>query len=191
MTVVQAYDLHDPAFPAPIKGAPQGWAQTLAKLTYALARMDRGRSAEHGCFSIDRVFAAAPARVFRAFTEAAAKSRWFGSDNPNTVLEQHMDVRPGGTERLTVRWGSGLVTSFDATYFDVVPDQRLVYTYEMPMDGEKISVSLATLEFAPHDGGTRLKVMEQGVFLDGYDDRVSREAGTAHLLERRRQSVEG
>ena len=47
-------------------------------------------------------------------------------------------------------------------------DQRLVYGYEMRLDDRKISVSLATIELAPADEGTRLKVTEQGAFLDGY-----------------------
>jgi uncharacterized protein YndB with AHSA1/START domain len=43
------------------------------------------------------------------------------------------------------------VTQFDATYFDVVPDTRLIYTYEMHQDGRKISASLATLQFLPQE----------------------------------------
>jgi uncharacterized protein YndB with AHSA1/START domain len=65
-----------------------------------------------------------------------------------------------------------------------VPNQRLVYTYEMRLDDRKISVSLATIELAPAGGGTRLKVTEQGAFLDGYDDAGKREHGTGLLLDR-------
>ncbi len=43
------------------------------------------------------------------------------------------------------------MTQFDATYFDVVPDTRLIYTYEMQQDGMKISASLATLQFLPQE----------------------------------------
>jgi uncharacterized protein YndB with AHSA1/START domain len=153
-------------------------------------RLAARRSAAHGVFSIERHFDAATYRVFRAFADPAAKARWFGGDARHTVLEQHMDVRPGGSERLKVRWGSGLQTTFDATYFDVVDDARLVYSYEMDLDGVRISVSLATLEFSPEGEGTRLKVTEQGVFLDGYEDAGSREKGTSDLLDRLRQSLE-
>jgi uncharacterized protein YndB with AHSA1/START domain len=95
-----------------------------------------------------------------------------------------MDVRSGGRERLRGRWASGTVTTFDAVYFDVVPNRRLVYGYEMHLDARKISVSLATLELAPAGAGTRLKLTEQGAFLDGYDDAGSREHGTGLLLDR-------
>ena len=62
-----------------------------------------------------------------------------------------------------------------------VPNERLVYCYQMFLDERKISVSLATLQLEPSGRGTRLKVAEQGAFLDGYDDCGSRERGTADL----------
>jgi uncharacterized protein YndB with AHSA1/START domain len=102
-----------------------------------------------------------------------------------------MDVRPGGRERAKGRWPSGMVTTFDAVYFDVVPNQRLVYTYEMHLDDRKISVSLATIELKPEGAGTRLRVTEQGAFLDGYDDAGSREHGTGLLLDRLGASLKG
>jgi uncharacterized protein YndB with AHSA1/START domain len=84
-----------------------------------------------------------------------------------------------------------MVTTFDAVYFDVVPNERLVYTYEMHLDDRKISVSLATIELKPADAGTRLVVTEQGAFLDGYDDAGSREHGTGLLLDRLGASLTG
>ena len=76
------------------------------------------------------------------------------------------------------------MTTFDALYFDVVPDERLVYAYEMHLDDRKISVSLATMQLRSEAGGTLLTVTEQGVFLDGYDDGGSRENGTGWLMDK-------
>jgi uncharacterized protein YndB with AHSA1/START domain len=74
-------------------------------------------------------------------------------------------------------------STFDAVYYDVVPNERLVYAYEMSLDDRKISVSLATIQLTPAGAGTRLMVTEQGAFLDGYDDAGSRERGTGSLLD--------
>ena len=64
-----------------------------------------------------------------------------------------------------------MTTTFDAIYHDVVPRERIVYTYEMRLDERKISVSLATLRSSlKASGRTKLKICEQGAFLDGYDD---------------------
>jgi uncharacterized protein YndB with AHSA1/START domain len=90
---------------------------------------------------------------------------------------------PAGRRAAQGSLGKCLVTTFDAVYQDIVPNERLVYCYQMSLNDKKISVSLATLQLEPAGGGTRLKVAEQGAFLDGYDDAGSRQRGTAHLLD--------
>ena len=47
------------------------------------------------------------------------------------------------------------------------------------------------IELAPTGAGTRLKITEQGAFLDGYDDAGSREHGTGLLLDRLGASLGG
>jgi len=185
MTVHQAYDIHDEAFLFAVEGAPEGWRTTLDKLEREVARIKaaEGRSIVHATFSLERIYAASPAQVFRALSDKAAKARWFGDSEGYEVLERKMDVRPGGRERLKGRWASGMVSTFDAIYFDVVPDERLVYAYEMSLDDRKVSVSLATIELTPVGAGTRFSITEQGAYLDGLDDG-SRERGTAYLLDR-------
>lgn len=142
------------------------------------------RSVAHGEFHLERVYDCPVARVWQALTEPAAKAEWFtGRPGSWEVLERQVDVRVGGRERLKGRWDTGVVTTFDAVYQDVVTNERLVYCYQMFLDERKISVSLATLQLEPSGRGTRLKVAEQGAFLDGYDDSGSRERGTADLLD--------
>jgi uncharacterized protein YndB with AHSA1/START domain len=186
MTVRQAYDIHDPAFLSAVKGAAEGWRTTLDKLEREIARIEAAvpRSVVHAIFSLERVYDASPALVFRALSDPAAKARWFEGGGGWTPIERTMDVRPGGRERARGRWPNGLITTFDAVYFDVVPNRRLVYCYEMHLDARKISVSLATIDLAPAGASTRLKLTEQGAFLDGYDDAGSREHGTGLLLDR-------
>ena len=64
-----------------------------------------------------------------------------------------------------------------------MPDQRLVYCYEMYAGDDRMSVSLATVEIVPDGDGTRLTYTEQGVFLDGIDKPEAREEGTTWLLD--------
>jgi uncharacterized protein YndB with AHSA1/START domain len=141
------------------------------------------RSATHGTFTLERVYDASPARVFKAWADPAIKARWFGGLADWQMLERSIDFRIGGTERLSGRKGSGVVSTFDAVYHDIVPDQRIIYCYDMRLDGVHISASLATVTLAPEGAGTRLTFTEQAVFLDGYDDSGSRERGTRILLE--------
>jgi uncharacterized protein YndB with AHSA1/START domain len=53
----------------------------------------------------------------------------------------------------------------------------------MTMDGRRISVSVATLEFLAQGDGTRLLLTEQGAYLDGLDTCAQREEGTRGLLD--------
>jgi uncharacterized protein YndB with AHSA1/START domain len=189
MTVEQSYEIHDKAFRFAVEGSAEGWRTTLDKLDREIAQVS---PAVRGAFALERVFKATPAQVFRAFADPQAKSRWFagGGEDP-TLVEREMDVRPGGRELAVGKWKSGLTTRFDAIYFDVVPDRRLVYAYEMHIDARKISVSLACVEIEPHAVGVKLKVSEQAVFLDGYDDNGGREHGTNALMDRLVASVDG
>ena len=141
------------------------------------------RSATHGTFTIERVYDATPARVFKAWADPAIKARWFGGIAGWQMLERSIDFRVGGTERLSGRKGSGVVSTFDSVYHDIVPNERIIYSYDMRLDGTHISVSLATIELKPAGAGTRLVFTEQAVFLDGYDDSGSRERGTTILLD--------
>jgi len=56
------------------------------------------------------------------------------------------------------------VHSFDAYYRDIVPNERIIYSYDMHFDDRRISISLATIEFKPSGSGTLLKITEQGRF---------------------------
>jgi uncharacterized protein YndB with AHSA1/START domain len=182
MTVRQSYDLYDEAFAGAPAGAREGWRTTLDKLARELARA--AAPAAHGAFTIKRDFPHPAAKVYRAFAELEAKTRWFTGGEDWTPVERRMDVRPGGREFVKGRWKNGTTTTFDAVYLDVVPSERLVYAYNLFHDAEKLSVSLATLEIAATDGGCRLSLTEQGAFLNGYEDGGSRERGTREMLER-------
>jgi uncharacterized protein YndB with AHSA1/START domain len=144
------------------------------------------KTAVHSTFEIERRYDAAPAKVFHAFADPAAKRRWFhGPAGQWTELRREQDFRVGGRERLSGRFEGGFVSSFHGYYLDIVPDRRIVYAYDMHLDDRKISVSLATVEFIPAGRATRLVFTEQLVYLDGYHDPAGkqREAGTRGLLD--------
>lgn len=142
------------------------------------------RSITHGSFTLERTYDAPRAKVFAAFASENAKAAWFHGGEGYTIVDKAFEFRPGGQERLVGKWDSGMITRMDLVYFDIVPDERIVYTYEMSLDGTKISVSLATIEFKPAGSGTRLMLTETGAYLDGYDDAGSREHGTNEIIDR-------
>jgi uncharacterized protein YndB with AHSA1/START domain len=134
-------------------------------------------------FTVQRVIAAPPSRVFRAFADFEEKEQWFAGPDGWTQIEASLDFRPGGSEVNIGTTPDGDRSEFYAHYYDIVQDERIVYTYEMHHRGVKLSVSLATFEFEPDGDGTRLTLTEQGVFLDGHEDPALREEGTRILFE--------
>jgi uncharacterized protein YndB with AHSA1/START domain len=141
------------------------------------------RSVTHDTFVIERTYDAPPTRVFDAWALPSAKRLWFsGSEEADDGYR--LDFRVGGRELTRGGPPGGPVYTYEALYRDIVSGRRIVYTYEMHMDGTRISVSVATVELEPAGGGTRLTLTEQGVFLDGHDNSAQREHGTRELLEK-------
>jgi uncharacterized protein YndB with AHSA1/START domain len=136
------------------------------------------RSVNHATFVLERTYDAPPAQVFAAWADPEVKSRWFGG--PDDAHE--LDFRVGGREASRGDAG-GSAYSFEARYYDIVPDERIVWTYEMHMDDARISVSLAAVELEPAGDGTRLTYTEHGAYLDGLDKPEMREQGTGSLLD--------
>ncbi len=138
------------------------------------------RSTEHATFVIERSLPATPGRVFAAWSSAEAKSKWFG---PGEEAGVELEFEVGGHERFAAAGPDGARYSYDALYMDIVRDQRIVYTYEMYRDDERISVSVATVEIAGEGEQSKLTLTEQGVFLDGHDTVALREHGTREMIE--------
>ena len=142
------------------------------------------RSTRHTTFTIERIYNFAPAKVFAAWSNVDAKARWFaGPVGKWTLVKRELDFRVGGREKLSGSFVDGHTSTFNGYYQDIVPNERIVYSYEMDLSGKKISVSLATVEFKPAKAGTKLHFTEQAVFLDDFEDAGGRERGTSELLD--------
>jgi uncharacterized protein YndB with AHSA1/START domain len=156
----------------------------------------------HDTFAIERTYPASPSRVFAAFASKEAKDAWNGDDPADQTEpadqtgpaepappadETEFDFRIGGRERFGFEY-QGIGYRYDARYYDITPGQRIIYSYEMHADGVRISVSVATIEFAPaaDTTGTTLTWTEQGAYLDGFDGADApqlRREGTGEMLD--------
>ena len=146
------------------------------------------RSVSHATFVIERAYKAAPAKVFAAFANPESKAQWFGNaeELARTGEKSNFksDFRVGGKESISATFhNSGVTHFYDATYWDIVENERIVIGYQMHLDARRISVSVGTTEIKPDGAGSKLIYTEQGAFLDGYDDAGSRERGTQGLFD--------
>jgi uncharacterized protein YndB with AHSA1/START domain len=148
------------------------------------------RTTDHDTFVIDRAFAFKRELVYAAWTSAQAKSQWFVGPSGWESQLRELEFRVGGRERLKGRRPDGTTSLFDARYYEIVPNERIVYVYEMYTNDVRSSISLATIEFKDRKEGTALIITEQGVFLDGHDDVRARERGTLVLIDQLQQALQ-
>jgi uncharacterized protein YndB with AHSA1/START domain len=107
--------------------------------------------------ALDRHFAATPAFVFSLWSHPSLLSAWWGPDHHHLTTCE-IDFRPGGNWRFNMErdgsahWALG-------TYHEIVPDQRLLFSYRFP---EFAVQSIVSLRFAPDRQGTRLHFLQTG-----------------------------
>lgn len=142
-----------------------------------------GYSVAHGTFVVERTYDHAVEKVWAAWADGELKAQWFGAPGENNRA-QVFEFRPRGRESLKTRIHDGRTIAFDVLYQDIVPNNRILYNYDMHVDGRKISVSLTALEFSPQvSNRTHLRLTEYGLFLDGLDNVGLRKQGTLGLME--------
>lgn len=162
------------------------WERRLGRLA-ALFQVEghemTERSIAHGSFTVARTYPLPPARVFAAFADPALKGKWYGDPNIESVADV-FEFRVGGRELRTGEAAPGQTYAIESHYYDIVANERIVYAYEVLIDGARTSVSVATVSFAAEGSGTKLTVTEHGAFLDGLDKPGDRQGGTEFVLDR-------
>lgn len=143
----------------------------------------------HNTFVVERTFPNTPAQVFAAFADPAAKAKWFSGPPGTSAQDKSFDFRVGGGETVRTLFADGKDARFASRYCEIVPNRRIVYTYEMWISGEYLSVSIATIELVPDGASTRLVITEAGAFFGSQSDATSREQGTAWLIDKLGESL--
>ncbi|MBW3634569.1 MAG: SRPBCC family protein [Chloroflexi bacterium] len=100
---------------------------------------------------MSRVFDAPRELVSQAHTDPAHITQWWGQRRSTTIIDM-LDVRPGGAWRFIERDPEGNEYAFRGEFREVVPPERLVYTFEF--EGMPGRILVETVTFDEHDGMT-------------------------------------
>ena len=111
---------------------------------------------------LHRVLRATPERVYRAFLDPDAMSKWL-PPNGFTGKVHQMDAKVGGTHKMSfTNFTTGKSHSFGGEYLDLVPHERIRYTdrFDDPnLPGEMhITVTMKKVSV-----GTELNIVQEGV----------------------------
>lgn len=133
--------------------------------------------------TISRVFAAPSELVFKAYTDPLLIPQWWGPKKYTTTVNK-MDVRPGGAWRFVQHSAEGKQYGFHGFYHEILPSERLVYTFEYEGRPGRGLLEMVTLE--EHEGMTKL--IDKSVFqcVDDRDEmfKSGMEEGATESMDR-------
>jgi uncharacterized protein YndB with AHSA1/START domain len=111
---------------------------------------------------LHRVIRTTPEKLYRAFTEADALSKWIPPHGFTCKVHQ-MDAKVGGSYKMSfTNFGTKQSHSFGGKYLELVPNERARYTdkFDDPnLPGEMIT----TATFKKVSVGTELNITQEGI----------------------------
>ncbi len=132
---------------------------------------------------VERTILASRQRVFQAWTDPLLMEKWFAPVPMQPVgIEAHVAV--GGSYRIGMRSEDGTIYYVSGRYIEIVPPQRLVFTWAWLTDPPGVH-SLVTVEFFEQGDSTRIVLTHER--LPDAATRASHRHGWESCLERLEQ----
>lgn len=112
--------------------------------------------------SLHRVFTTTAEKIYRAFTDADALSRWL-PPNGFTCTVHQLDAKVGGTRRLSFRnFTSGNSHSFGGEYLELIPHSLV--SYSDTFDDKNLPGKMkTTIRITKVSVGTEVHITQEGV----------------------------
>jgi uncharacterized protein YndB with AHSA1/START domain len=99
-------------------------------------------------------------RVFQAWTRKGELELWFGPEGYSTTVKQ-LDVQVGGTYQFELRRPDGNMAGLSGTYLDIIPNEKLVFTWRWSDWGEELEDTLVTVQFVDKGDSTEIQLTHQ------------------------------
>jgi uncharacterized protein YndB with AHSA1/START domain len=118
--------------------------------------------------TLKRRLTAPPGKVYAAWTEPEKIAKWFGPEKIETLRAQ-ADAHVGGRFRIVMRGVDGEEHDVSGIYREVVPNEKLVFTWAWRSTPER--ESLVTILIKPDGGGSLLTLTHEQFFDEAARDR--------------------
>ena len=134
--------------------------------------------------TLKRRLIAPPAKVYAAWTDPEKIARWFGPSQVKAgSVQADIDARIGGRFRIRLNTDDGAQHEAAGTYREVVPNEKLVFSWAWHSTPERESLVTVSLK---SDGGGTLLTLHHEAFFDeaARDDHELGWSGALDKLEK-------
>ena len=118
--------------------------------------------------ALKRRFKAPPAQLYQAWTQPEKMIRWWGVTGHDKTPIAETDLRVGGRFNVQFWTPDGAHQSVSGVYREVVPDQKLVFTWAWKSTPER--ESLVTVALKPDGAGTMMTFVHAQLFNEAVRD---------------------
>lgn len=132
----------------------------------------------HSTFTLERRHPVPVERVFEAWAQPEARTRWMAQGAEHT-----QEFTVGGLETAKGFDGEGRPLTYEARYADIVPNERILTTSTLHAGDVLSTASVTSVEFVADGNETLLVLTEHGMYVPGQEKPEWREQGTAQQLD--------
>ena len=119
--------------------------------------------------NVVRHLKATPEKVWRALTQPEALKQWMGPADDFKCPVAETDLKVGGRYHIGMQSPDDEMHNVSGVYREVVPNQKLVYTWAWKSTPER--ESLVTIALRAENGGTELTLQHEQFFDSEARDR--------------------
>lgn len=125
----------------------------------------------HDTVTFERNYEATPEKVFAAWADSEAMSRWAVPGPEHELRYEQSDFRVGGRDLARCGAKGDLRFQAEVLYLDIADNERIVFAEVISEAGKPMCAALVSVCIAPDGKGTRLDVTCQVTeFVDGMAD---------------------
>jgi len=140
-------------------------------------------SISHGTVALERIYPASIETVFAALSNETALIEWSSPGDGWMLRYERFDFRVGNTDVAHFGPVGGETYVNQATYFDILPNRRIVFSSTIAHQGRITFAGIVTMELEEAGQGTLLRLNETGAYLDDADGVEGHREGWVGMLD--------